>query len=614
MVNETHPPARSAAETTDSRPPPNFLQLGALVLVEGRVGRYIGAASLSSIQVRYEDNAEVDYVDHSRISPFCTTPQVPQRAGKPSRDVGPEAWEQAIAQATILEPYLHREITAEEAQDLANRLTCSRSKVWRLLAKFRADPSPLTLVGEKPGRKKGSCTATPAVAALVRSKFNELAASRKSFRVSELLRVLEPCFRTLGLRVGRKAVLGMIGNFPPEIQMQMRLGKHLARERHRLVKASLEATGVLDIMQADFTIADLFIVDPEHGNAIGRPWLGLTIDVYSRAITGFVLFLEAPSSLTSGWLISTAVTPKVALMKELGIDREWECYGMPKTVHVDNGFRTAAFQYGCEQNDINIYFRPPATPRYGGHIERLIGTMMGQLRLIPGSTLADPMKLRKMKVQPAEQACLTLLQARQYIANEIYQYNHRLHRVIGEAPIDRWRRSLSGINGPLIPIPPPDARTFAIRFLWNKECLVTKEGVQHGLTYRGPELAGLVGTKIRMHFNHSRLSPAYVLIDGKYVEIHATNSALGSISLWEYKAAKKLAGVSTNRISHEVELARAARANKLLIDAAVSRKNLRLKARRNDQSRLALTVQIPPKPLLDPTVPLQLSQATWEED
>jgi len=38
-------------------------------------------------------------------------------------------------------------------------------------------------------------------------------------------------------------------------------------------------------------------------------------------------------------------------------------------------------QYGIE----DWSYRPVRTPSYGGHIERLIGTMMGRFQLLPGN-------------------------------------------------------------------------------------------------------------------------------------------------------------------------------------------------------------------------------------
>ena len=48
-----------------------------------------------------------------------------------------------------------------------------------------------------------------------------------------------------------------------------------------------------------------------------------------------------------------------------------------------------ALKRGCEQYGIEVDYRPVRTPHYGGHIERLIGTMMGKVHLLPGTTFSD---------------------------------------------------------------------------------------------------------------------------------------------------------------------------------------------------------------------------------
>ncbi|MGO8847950.1 MAG: hypothetical protein ACLQFI_22030, partial [Methylocella sp.] len=39
---------------------------------------------------------------------------------------------------------------------------------------------------------------------------------------------------------------------------------------------------------------------------------------------------------------------------------------------------------------IKTIWRPPGTPHFGGHIERLIGTQMGAVHLLPGTTQSNP--------------------------------------------------------------------------------------------------------------------------------------------------------------------------------------------------------------------------------
>jgi len=55
-------------------------------------------------------------------------------------------------------------------------------------------------------------------------------------------------------------------------------------------------------------------------------------------------------------------------------------------LHLDNAkeFRSEALRRGCEQYGIAIDYRPVRTPHYGGHIERLIGTMMEKVHLLGG--------------------------------------------------------------------------------------------------------------------------------------------------------------------------------------------------------------------------------------
>ena len=55
-------------------------------------------------------------------------------------------------------------------------------------------------------------------------------------------------------------------------------------------------------------------------------------------------------------------------------------WGLPRALHADNGpdFTSAALRRGCDEYGIKLILRPVATPHYGGHIERLIGTIMGR--------------------------------------------------------------------------------------------------------------------------------------------------------------------------------------------------------------------------------------------
>jgi transposase InsO family protein len=52
------------------------------------------------------------------------------------------------------------------------------------------------------------------------------------------------------------------------------------------------------------TPVDVIVVDEEHRQPIQRPLLTVVIDVYSRVVLGFAIYLEKPSAFTTGFAIA----------------------------------------------------------------------------------------------------------------------------------------------------------------------------------------------------------------------------------------------------------------------------------------------------------------------
>jgi putative transposase len=73
-------------------------------------------------------------------------------------------------------------------------------------------------------------------------------------------------------------------------------------EAEPIYGATPAADSPLDWVQLDHTDVDLILVDPSDRLPIGRPWITVAIDVFSRCIAGFSLSLEAPSATTRGVL------------------------------------------------------------------------------------------------------------------------------------------------------------------------------------------------------------------------------------------------------------------------------------------------------------------------
>lgn len=82
--------------------------------------------------------------------------------------------------------------------------------------------------------------------------------------------------------------------------------------------------------------------------------------------------------------------PKEKYLGHLGVVAEWPVSGLPAVVHLDNAeeFHARALERGCQEHGIRLEYRPPLQPHFGGHIERLIGSLMKAIHLLPGTTFS----------------------------------------------------------------------------------------------------------------------------------------------------------------------------------------------------------------------------------
>ena len=85
---------------------------------------------------------------------------------------------------------------------------------------------------------------------------------------------------------------------------RLREGQKAAADKFRPVMGGLKATEPLSLVQIDHTLVDVIIVDELQRQPMGRPWLTLVVDVAPRAVLGFYLSLNAPSSLSVAMALS----------------------------------------------------------------------------------------------------------------------------------------------------------------------------------------------------------------------------------------------------------------------------------------------------------------------
>ena len=164
------------------------------------------------------------------------------------------------------------------------------------------------------------------------------------------------------------------------------------------------------------------------------------MDVFTRMVTGFQLSMDTPSPLSISLCLLHAVHDKTAWLKEREVDVSWPIAGLPEALHADNGadFRRRAFVRACRDAGTKTVWRKVGVPRYGGHIERLIGTQMGAVHLLPGTTFGDPEE--RGDDDSAREAKPTLRELKRFVAWEIAGRDHQVvHSALNRPTVAAWR-------------------------------------------------------------------------------------------------------------------------------------------------------------------------------
>ena len=93
----------------------------------------------------------------------------------------------------------------------------------------------------------------------------------------------------------------------------------------------------LQYVFADHYLLDVLHVDDEFREVLGRLWLTVLIDAFSRAVLGIFLAYEAPCIESIQGALHHAIWPKLGL-DHYGIDLPWACYGTPQHLSLDNAW------------------------------------------------------------------------------------------------------------------------------------------------------------------------------------------------------------------------------------------------------------------------------------
>lgn len=472
---------------------------------------------------------------------------------------GAEAARRAAVLRPLVRDYLAGTGSLESGvRDAVWELGVSRATVWRWIRRLAEEGGRTSsLAPRKRGRRAGTVLVSREVEVVIEEHLTRYYLRRERPSLGRVVNEIRNACGALGLQMPtRRTVQRRLDAMDAREVMKAREGAKAARHRFAPVTGSNRAELPLDIVQIDHTPADIILVDSFERKPIGRPWVTLAIDIATRLVTGYYVSFEAPSRLSIALCLTRAVAPKAELLADLESKAEWPAQGKPRSIHVDNGsdFHSRAFKGACAEWGIDLRYRPPGSPHFGGHIERLIGTMMGAVHLLPGTTQSSV--AAKGSYDAEAMATMTLSEFDSWFALEICRYNNSIHSSLGCTPVARWE-ALSGEMAGDIPF---DMEAFRVSFLPSELRQVRRDGIHlFDLRYWSDALAGHVGRKdgkVVVRYDPRNLSVIWVELDGgRCIEARYRNLEIPPVSLWEYREAMKTARALGRTGSNELVLA-----------------------------------------------------------
>lgn len=359
-----------------------------------------------------------------------------------------DEWAEAQRRFQAIKPLLENPIrTREDAEKVAARHNIHAATLYKWLKLYQEAGHVSALVPTKRGRKTGAKLLAVEQEKIIETAIEDIYLKKQRQKPQDVIEEVLRRSRLAKVSAPHpNTVRNRLAALRPADTLRRRGFREQARNKYAPILGQFPGADFpFSVVQIDHTEADIILVDEVHRKAIGRPWLTLAIDVYSRMIAGIYLTFEKPSAASVGMCLAQAICPKREYLAELDISGEWSVWGVMGTVHADNAkeFRGAVLDRGCTEYSINLQWRPVLLPHYGGHIERLMGTMANEIRKLPGATFSNP--AQRKGYDSEGQAALTLKEFERHLVDFIVNvYHQRVHSELGMPPRKKWELGVLG--------------------------------------------------------------------------------------------------------------------------------------------------------------------------
>jgi putative transposase len=425
------------------------LKPGTEVAVGARPYRISHILDFETILAHDLQTGEVKPFKISELVPVIAPSNPPQTTGEEElMGISEAMWQIAQARFSMIRPLLLTpRCTLAQVRERAETAGVNHVTVYRWLRRYRRSGRLSSLLPAERRGGQGHSRLAPDVEAIVHATIEEIYLSEQKASAQQTCVEVHRRCRNAGLTPPHpNTIRHRIRHLSDHVRLRRREGARAGVQKYApLLGAFPGADRPLAVVQVDHTPVDLILVDDLHRRPVGRPWITVAIDVFSRMIAGFYVSFDPPGAMAVGLCLAHAILPKETWLAKHEIATPWPVWGLMDVVHADNAkeFHSRMLQRACDNYGIDLRWRPVARPHYGGHIERLLGTFNHDIHALPGTTFSNPANRGTYEVD--QKAALTLSEFERWLTIYITEiYHQRVHRGLGTPPIARYTEGIFG--------------------------------------------------------------------------------------------------------------------------------------------------------------------------
>lgn len=423
---------------------------GAKVESGGRRYEITHLLDLEAVLAKDEETGRTERLLIKDITPAALKAQA---EGGPQREqeltiISEEDWQEAQRRFTHMRPLLLASRRSRAmVEEVARTLELHPATVYRLINAYERTGRVSSLIPPKRDGGRGRTHLQPEVEKIVRDTIQNFYLGKQQRSMEKTCKEVARLCRNAGLEPPHdNTVRNRINAVTNREKVARRRGTRTAKEQFDPIQGHFPgADWPLAVIQIDHTLLDIILVDNIYRRPVGRPWIALAIDVFSRMVVGFYISFDPPDAMSVGLCIAHGILPKEKWLAKYDITTPWPCWGVPRTIHADNAkvFRGNMLKRACEEHGIDLDWRPVATPHWGGHIERLLGTFLKEVHSLPGTTFSNPKE--RGEYDSEKKAAMTLSEFEKWLATFIVEvYHQRVHSSLKMSPVKKYEEGIFG--------------------------------------------------------------------------------------------------------------------------------------------------------------------------